>query len=103
MCNQYPAKQTASTAKWRLLELSNIIMSRSIRPRERKRKICNKCGQQLSHSAFNRHLNPAVCPDPADESPNDSVNPSSAVAIPLSESAHSPARDSTVTGQNSSF
>ena len=31
--------------------------------RQRIRKVCLKCNQQLSYSAFIRHLNPAVCPD----------------------------------------
>ena len=31
--------------------------------RERKRKRCPKCNQDLSHSAYNRHKNPAVCPE----------------------------------------
>ena len=32
-------------------------------PRERKRRICPKCKQELSHSAYARHQNPAVCPE----------------------------------------
>ena len=31
-------------------------------PRKRKRKLCPKCGQFLSHSAYSRHLNSTVCP-----------------------------------------
>ena len=31
--------------------------------RLRKRKRCRKCNQELSHSAYTRHLNPAVCPE----------------------------------------
>ena len=29
----------------------------------RKRRVCKKCKQQLSHSAYIRHQNPAVCPE----------------------------------------
>ena len=29
--------------------------------RQHQRKVCNKCGQELSHSAWSRHQNPAVC------------------------------------------
>ena len=31
--------------------------------RQRKRKLCPKCDQLLSHSAYVRHQNPAVCPE----------------------------------------
>ena len=31
--------------------------------REHKRKICRKYNQELSHSAYVRHKNPAVCPE----------------------------------------
>ena len=31
--------------------------------RQRKRKRCRKCNQDLSHSAYVRHFNPAVCPE----------------------------------------
>ena len=31
--------------------------------RQRKRKRCRKCNQELSHSAYTRHMNPAVCPE----------------------------------------
>ena len=30
-------------------------------PRQRKRKVCVKCGQKLSHAAYVRHQNPLVC------------------------------------------
>jgi len=30
--------------------------------RQRKRKLCSKCGQNLSHTAYIRHQNPLVCP-----------------------------------------
>ena len=36
--------------------------------RQRKRKRCPKCNQELSHSAYARHQNPAVCPDRSYES-----------------------------------
>ena len=29
--------------------------------RVRPRKVCSKCGEELSNTACNRHLNPAVC------------------------------------------
>lgn len=31
--------------------------------RQRKRKVCLKCKQELSHSAYVRHQNPTVCPE----------------------------------------
>lgn len=31
--------------------------------RQRKRKLCLKCNQELSHSAYVRHQNPVVCPE----------------------------------------
>ena len=31
--------------------------------RQRKQKRCRKCNQELSHSAYARHLNPTVCPE----------------------------------------
>ena len=31
--------------------------------RQRKRKKCHKCGEELSHSAFVHHQNPIVCPE----------------------------------------
>ena len=31
--------------------------------RQRKRKRCGKCKQELSHSAYIRHQNPIVCPE----------------------------------------
>ena len=30
--------------------------------RQRKRKVCSKCGQNLSHAAYVRHQNPLICP-----------------------------------------
>ena len=34
---------------------------------ERKRKRCQKCSHELSHSAYTRHKNPAVCPEKRSE------------------------------------
>ena len=34
--------------------------------RQRKRKVCSKCGQNLSHAAYIRHQNPTVCPGKVD-------------------------------------
>ena len=39
-----------------------FIDADSMATRQRKRKVCCKCAQELSHSAFIRHQNPAVCP-----------------------------------------
>ena len=39
-----------------------FIDADSMATRQRKRKVCCKCEQELSHSAFIRHQNPAVCP-----------------------------------------
>ena len=38
-------------------------MASLVNLRQRKRKRCRKCNQDLSHSAYTRHLNPAVCPE----------------------------------------
>lgn len=40
--------------------------------RRRKRKVCPKCDEELSHSAYLRHQNPIVCPEkkhPCTQSP----------------------------------
>ena len=39
----------------------------------RSRKMCSKCKQMLSYSAYNRHLNPLVCPPPSTTSYGPSV------------------------------
>ena len=39
------------------------MMASLVNLRQRKRKRCRKCNQELSHSAYARHLNPSVCPE----------------------------------------
>ena len=49
------------------MEDSSVSVSRS-------RRICRKCKQLLSYSAYNRHQNPLVCPEPTTSADTDFVS-----------------------------
>lgn len=87
-----------------------------MKPRERKRKRCLKCGQELCHSAYNHHLSTVVCPPrmsssnekrtrtPDDSSIPPSVQPGGAIgyqSYTSSQPYNDAEDDATSTEQNS--
>ena len=41
----------------------NLNVASLVKLSQRKRKRCRKCNQELSHSAYARHLNTSICPE----------------------------------------
>ena len=50
--------------------------------RQRKRKVCPKCSQNLSHAAYVRHQNPMVCPGRLEAKKSKTSQPDSAYLQP---------------------
>ena len=49
-------------ASFRVKTVCVVYMAGVPITRQRKRKVCFKCGQSLSHRAYVRHQNPLICP-----------------------------------------
>lgn len=60
--------------------------------RQRIRRICSKCNQELSHSAYVRHQNPTVCPEKV-SIPHSSSSSTAEVSIAYEE--YQPAEEDT--------